>query len=492
MKNIKIGSLCCLSAMICAVAGSMSSLAASIETQDGPSKGAVRTSATGRADTIRVKGKGEGETKAEALKDAYRDAIERAVGMYVDSEQLVDNDRLIRDQILTHSNAYIDKYEEVNLLNRNGLLKIEIVAWVRKQELTQRLREVMPTMTVNVSKINQNLYAQIVTEDKRDMDAEALLKAEFDNFNPLTQLVKVTIVNEKPEVSQSKESDDEKILSYKLKFQIDPEKYFNVWALHMDKVLSQISISRGMDFRFRREKKCSGLWGSAAAKEYSEKNKTEYFAYDKMQFVYARLLGRNRFILGSSIHDCANRGEGFCLCSGARECCEGDNWNNEMVFVRRWGAAPIMKAKSKFYVALVKKATKGDVSGTLYELSERSASYISNWMSKYSGLKQERDDRRDCRSTVYCVSLKDVAGNEVASQECVAYNHDMSNIGSVCWGEDRYSDNRNRPDNTIPYVIYMTPFIGCFSGECSTWIDVEVEKEDVARISTISIATEGR
>ena len=441
--------------------------------------------------TVRVKGRGDGETKEEALKDAYRDAIERAVSMYVDSEQMVDNDRLIRDQVLTHCNAYIDKYEEVNLLNRNGLLKIEIIAWVRKQALTQRLREVMPTMTVNVSKINQNLYAQIVTEDKRDMDAEALLKAEFDNFDPLAQLVKVAIVNEKPEVSQSKESNDEKILSYQLKFQIDPEKYFNVWALHMDKVLSQISISQGVDFRFRREKKCSGLWGKSAAKEYSEQNRTEYFAYDNLQFMYARLLGKNRFILGSGIHDCGNSGEGHRLCCDAYECYEGDDWNKETAFVRRWGAAPIMKSKRKFYVALVKRITKGDASGTLYELSDRSASYIASWMSKYSGLDGERDKRKDGRATTYCASFKDASGNEVARQECLAYNHDMSNIGSVCWGEDRYSDDRNKPDNTIPYVIYMTPFIGCFAGESSTWIDVEVAKEDVARISTISITAEG-
>ena len=454
--------------------------------------GSAQTDRSNRIDTVRVKGKGTGATKEEALKDACRDAIERAVGMYVDSEQLVDNDQLVREKILTHSNAYIERFEEVNLINRSGLQELQIVAWVRKQALTQRLREVMPTMTVNVSKISQNLYAQIMTEDKRDLDAEGLLKAEFDRFDPLAQLMKVSIVNEKPEFSQSEESEDEKVLSYQLKFKIDPDKYFNVWALHMDKVLSQISLSQGVDFRFRREKKCLGLWGMEAAKEYSEQNRTEYFAFDKMQFVYARLFGKNRFILGSSVHDCWNRGEGFCLYCGAHECYAGENWDREPVFVRRWGAAPKMKAKSKFYVALVKKVTKGDVFGTLYELSERSASYISNWMSKYSGLDQERDDCKNGRSTVYCVSLRDASGNEVARQECVAYNHDMSNVGSVCWGEDRYSDERNKPGNTIPYVIYMTPFVGCFAGECSTWVDVEIAKEDIPKIATISIAPEKR
>ena len=38
------------------------------------------------AEIVKVKGRGVGTDKAEALKDAYRDAVERAVGMYVDAE----------------------------------------------------------------------------------------------------------------------------------------------------------------------------------------------------------------------------------------------------------------------------------------------------------------------------------------------------------------------------------------------------------------------
>ena len=38
------------------------------------------------SEIVKVLGKGTGADKTEALKDAYRDAIERAVGMYVDAE----------------------------------------------------------------------------------------------------------------------------------------------------------------------------------------------------------------------------------------------------------------------------------------------------------------------------------------------------------------------------------------------------------------------
>ena len=43
-------------------------------------------------ETVKVPGRGVGTDKDTALKDAYRDAIERAVGLYVDAEQMAKND----------------------------------------------------------------------------------------------------------------------------------------------------------------------------------------------------------------------------------------------------------------------------------------------------------------------------------------------------------------------------------------------------------------
>ena len=61
------------------------------------------------AEVVKVRGRGIGTNKMEALKDAYRDAVEQAVGLYVDAEQMVKNEDLVKDQILTQSNAYILK-----------------------------------------------------------------------------------------------------------------------------------------------------------------------------------------------------------------------------------------------------------------------------------------------------------------------------------------------------------------------------------------------
>ena len=73
--------------------------------------GRLSSAAATCTETVMVKGRGVGADKTEALKDAYRDAVERAVGLYVDAEQMMKNEELVKDQILTQSNAYIEKYD---------------------------------------------------------------------------------------------------------------------------------------------------------------------------------------------------------------------------------------------------------------------------------------------------------------------------------------------------------------------------------------------
>lgn len=46
---------------------------------------------------VKVMGRGVGADKTEALKNAYRDAVERAVGLYVDAEQMMKNEELVKD-----------------------------------------------------------------------------------------------------------------------------------------------------------------------------------------------------------------------------------------------------------------------------------------------------------------------------------------------------------------------------------------------------------
>ena len=71
-----------------------------------------------------------GRTPKEALKDAFRQAVQQVVGVAVDAETQVKNDEVIADKVLTYSDGLITKYEEVSKTERKGLVRIKIKATV--------------------------------------------------------------------------------------------------------------------------------------------------------------------------------------------------------------------------------------------------------------------------------------------------------------------------------------------------------------------------
>ena len=151
------------------------------------------------AEIVNVEGRGVGASKAEALKDAYRDAVERAVGMYVDAEQKMKNEELVEDQILTQSNAYIEKYEVVKEKAKpNGLVEIRINAEVKKSALTKKLSDVMPKQTFALGDDAQNIHSRVVTKEKRNGDAAVLLENVLKDVNPVKQLMKLSLADTKP------------------------------------------------------------------------------------------------------------------------------------------------------------------------------------------------------------------------------------------------------------------------------------------------------
>jgi len=61
------------------------------------------------AQTVTVEG--TGQTQEEALHDAFRNAVERAVGVMVDSSTVVQNYAVVKDEIYANSQGFIRDYE---------------------------------------------------------------------------------------------------------------------------------------------------------------------------------------------------------------------------------------------------------------------------------------------------------------------------------------------------------------------------------------------
>jgi len=215
----------------------------------------------GESDVVKVKGTGTGETLELALKDAYRDAVESAVGMFVDSEQMVSNDELIKDQILTQSNAYIEDYDVIDKKESDGSVKIKILARVKKQALTKKIDGVMPAKTVKLGGGLKKLHAESTTLEKRATDASALLSNALEGVDPVAQLLDVTLASSEgvplPEKTrmtkygqESSGQDGFVEIAYLFKFEINKKRYFEEFLPKLNQTLEQISVVKPTDVVF--------------------------------------------------------------------------------------------------------------------------------------------------------------------------------------------------------------------------------------------------
>ncbi len=75
----------------------------------------------------------------QALKDAFRMAIERAVGVNVSADSIVKNNALLKDEIYAHSEGFIEKWDIAKEEKSQGMLTLTVKAWVREGRLNKSL-----------------------------------------------------------------------------------------------------------------------------------------------------------------------------------------------------------------------------------------------------------------------------------------------------------------------------------------------------------------
>jgi hypothetical protein len=77
-----------------------------------------------------------------AINDALRQAVEQAIGTFVESDTLVKNYQLIEDNIYKHTQGYIKKYEILLEREVEGLYRVKIKAVVGLQSLKEDLEAI--------------------------------------------------------------------------------------------------------------------------------------------------------------------------------------------------------------------------------------------------------------------------------------------------------------------------------------------------------------
>jgi hypothetical protein len=207
-----------------------------------------------REDRATVVVEGVAAEQDDALKDAFRSAIQQVVGTLVDAETLVEDDKVISDKVLTYSDGVIKAYKEVSRKQEKGLWRIKISAVVERRRVAARLREVGVTVKEVEGK---DIAAEVLTRtEARAKATELLQKALADLPNVLVAEAK------KPGAGDYDE--DKKTLRVQVAVRADLAKYKKFLERTMT-VLDKVQLAK--DFLIVESEPDSGRPGRFSLRE---------------------------------------------------------------------------------------------------------------------------------------------------------------------------------------------------------------------------------
>ena len=441
------------------------------------------------SDTVKVQGRGVGVTKDAALKDAYRDAIEHAVGLYVDAETIVSNNELVKDQVLTQSNAYITNYRELSEEKIDGgLVQLRIIATVKKRALTAKLSGIMPAQTVMINSASlRDAHAQIVTKEKRAEDAAALLKNALTGLNPMKTLMVASIRPETQKVIMAAEApargrtrsrngtsrgDGSVILRYLCEVELNRAKYFAEFVPRLKNVLDQISLTPPKEIRL--VEMVSGLrrrGGYEKLKKYLEMS--DLTRGDVPGYVSSRMFRSRSFTAFFDpvhVYSALWRGEYWALTTYYDDCCPkvGESFRCKKVGLSCEEINASRKERVYFALITALNADGSDGKVTMYVLDKSVLGVLNDWRRGVIG-----EPRKPSKATNYIIVLLDKDGGEQGTYPWQIPNDVLENV--------KFAE---LPDAGM---VYVTPFVGCVGEKLIQWRDLILGKDQLTKVTSIKI-----
>lgn len=171
-----------------------------------------------QSDIVEVVAQGMGVDSNAALLNAYSNAVQQALGSYVDAEILVQNDQIVHDKILTYSKGFIEKVDIVSQNQANGLFQVNIRAKVKRQQLLEQAK----ANNISLKAVDgTSLHAKVMSQIKQEQDANALLEKALLPFAG-TDLMRAEVIGE-PTVVKQEQGDI--TLSYPIYLFVDENEY---------------------------------------------------------------------------------------------------------------------------------------------------------------------------------------------------------------------------------------------------------------------------
>jgi hypothetical protein len=195
-----------------------------------------------QAEITNIMATGIGLDPDSAFKNALSNAVQQAVGTVVDAETLVKNEQIVKDQVLTYSDAFVTEVEKIKTVKRSdGLFESSIKASVQKRKLIEKLKE----NNISITSVDgTSLFAETLTQIKGQTDANALFEKSLEGL-PIG-LINPRIVDQKPQIIE-KTSNGAKV-SWKIEISYNQNDYYNKVMPSLQQTLEQISIDKSQSY----------------------------------------------------------------------------------------------------------------------------------------------------------------------------------------------------------------------------------------------------
>lgn len=202
-----------------------------------------------------VEATGTGSTENEAFKQAVVDAVRQVVGTLVSAENVIKNDRVIKDEVLTLSNGFVEKVLNQDKTKMDdGTWQMKLKCIVRKGQLYGNLQKArVPTIKFD----GVSMFADVVSQLDHQKSSVDMIQNALRTFSP--RLVSASISDEKPKIVERNDRETEIEITWRASVNVD--SFFKDCAPLLDSAFSGAAAAKAKKLVFSRNKqsKDSGI-----------------------------------------------------------------------------------------------------------------------------------------------------------------------------------------------------------------------------------------
>jgi hypothetical protein len=142
---------------------------------------------------------GRGTTAEQARDNAFRLAVEQAVGTLILSETQTRNQRMVRDDTITYASGFVSKFKILNQTIDTGGVRMIVDVWVGKSNIAHRLmNESVSGRDIDGARLNTQIQT-LRTESNNKVRAVQAILGDFPAraFDLDTGNVKMDVIDRK-------------------------------------------------------------------------------------------------------------------------------------------------------------------------------------------------------------------------------------------------------------------------------------------------------